>query len=286
MNPIDSGSNALLRLRAYYSSLRSSEKRIADYILSNPDEIIYLSITMLAKKVRVSETSVIRLCKAIGYHGFQDFKINIAKCSIQPNQQIYENITEGDQTSDILRKVMNSNAQAILDTMELLNIDQVEAAVKAISITNRLEFYGLGGSGAVAADAHHKFFKLCPFSAYYIDPHMQAMSASTLKKGDVVIAISHTGYTKDLVESMKIASEAGATTICITGGIQSPITEVCDIVLSNVSKEQSYRPEPMSSRIAQLSIIDVLATSVAFTRPSDVLKNLEKTRDAISSKRF
>lgn len=286
MNQKDSDSNALLRLRAHYSALRSSEKRIADYILSNPEETIYQSITMLAEKVKVSETSIIRLCKAIGYSGFQDFKINIAKCSIEPRQQIHEEVFENDSTSDIIRKVMSANIKAVKDTMDFLDANQVKLAVDAISKTHRLEFYGVGGSGAVAVDAQHKFFKYINSCIAYTDPHMQAMSAATMKPGDIAFGISHTGYTKDTIENLVIASKVGATTICITGGMKSPITEVCDIVLFVVSKEQAYKPEPMSSRIATLSIIDVLATAVAFTRPDDVLRYLEKTRESISSKRY
>lgn len=286
MSQVEPSSNALLRLRANYNSLRSSEKRIADYILSNPEKTIYQSITMLSEKVKVSETSIIRLCKAIGYSGFQDFKINIAKCTVEPRQQIHEEVSEGDDITDIIHKVMSANAKAIDDTMEFINIHQMQLAVEAISKTQRLEFYGVGGSGAVAIDAHHKFFKYCRSCIAYVDPHMQAMSAATMKPGDVAFGISHTGYTKDTVENLAIASKVGATTICITGGMKSPITKVCDIVLHVVSKEQAYKPEPMSSRIAALSIIDVLATAVAFTRPDDVLTNLQKTRKSISSKRY
>ena len=286
MSNTDSGSNALLRLRAHYNSLRSSEKRIADYILANPEKTIYQSITMLAEIVKVSETSVIRLCKAIGYSGFQDFKINIAKCTIEPRQQIHEEVLESDSISVITKKVMTANIKAINDTMEFIDPKQMQLAVDAISKAHRLEFYGVGGSGAVAVDAQHKFFKYCNSCIAYSDPHMQAMSAATMKPGDIAFGISHTGNTKDTVENLTIASKVGATTICITGGMKSPITKVCDIVLLIVSKEQAYKPEPMSSRIAALSIIDVLATAVAFTRPDDVLQNLQKTRKSISTKRY
>lgn len=278
--------NALLQLRAHYNSLRSSEKRIADYILAQPDEIIYLSISALAELVDVSETSIIRMCKAIGYNGYHAFKINIARGIVDPRKQIHEEIGESDSTADIIRKVMSANIKAIEDTMDYLSAAEVQRAIDAISKTNRLEFYGMGGSGAVAVDAQHKFFKYCASCIAYSDSHMQAMSAATMKPGDVAVGISHSGRTKDLIDNLKVASAAGATTICITGGIKSPITLTCDIVLPVVSKEQSYRPEPMSSRIAQLSIIDVLSVGVALTRPDDVIKSLEKTRSSISHKRY
>lgn len=282
----DTSANALIQLQAHYNALRTSERRIADYILSHPNDIIYQSVTTLAENTKVSETSVIRLCKTIGYNGFQDFKINIAKSIVEPQQQIHEEVKSGDSVQDLIRKVMTSNIKAVEDTMNYLNGEAIRRAIDAIAGAKRLEFYGVGGSGAVAMDAHHKFFKYCPFCAALIDPHMQAMSATTMREGDVAFGISHTGGTKDIVESLSLARDAGATTISLTGGMNSPITHVSDIVLQVVSREQAYKPEPMSSRIAQLSVIDVIAVGVAMTRPDDVLETLSKTRRAISNKRY
>lgn len=286
MSLILNTANALLQLRANYGALRASEKRIADYILKNPNEIIYLSISALAEKCNTSETSVIRLCKALDYRGYQDFKINIAKALIEPEQQIHEDVTSQDEVPELIKKVMYSNARAIEDTMQVLSHGQVELTIEAIKNAGRLEIYGLGGSGFVAMDAQHKFFKYGINCTAYVDSHMQAMSASALKAGDVAIGISHTGSSKDLVETLEIAKKAGATTVCITGGMKSPITKVSDIVLMVMSREQSYKPEPMSSRIAQLCIIDILAIGVALSRPDAVLDNLEKMRGALAAKRF
>lgn len=287
MNQQNSEANALLRLNAHYSTLRASEQKVADYILSDPDRAIYQSITTLAENANVSETSVIRLCKAIGYNGFQDFKINVAKGVVAPRQQIHEDITADDDTQTIIHKVMNANIKAVEDTMDFIDPLLVQKAVDAIANTRRLEFYGVGGSGIVALDAHHMFFKYIDGACIaYTDPHMQAMSAATMKPGDVAVGISHTGGTKDIVESLQIAKNAGATVIGITGGLKNPVSQICDIGLTVVSKEQYYKPEPMSSRIAVLCIIDTLATAVAFTRPDIVLSNLQKTREALANKKY
>ncbi|MFA5634748.1 MAG: MurR/RpiR family transcriptional regulator [Anaerovoracaceae bacterium] len=286
MSENENNSNALLQLQAHYNSLRASERKVADYILNYPDKIIYESIKALSEKANVSDTSVIRMCKAIGYNGYHDFKISVAQSIVAPQHQIHEEISDDDSISDILRKVMKANVKAIEDTMNFMDTQLIQQAVDAIANSNRLEFYGVGGSGSVAMDAQHKFFKYCNYCIAYSDPHMQAMSASTMKKGDVVVGISHSGNTKDTVDNLRIASNVGATTIAITGGLKSPITEVCSIVLPVVAKEKFYKPEPMSSRLAQLSIIDVLATGVAFTRPDDVLQSLQKTRESITSKRY
>lgn len=286
LNPLQEGLDPLLLIQMNYDSFRKSEKRVADYILRVPHEIVNLSITNLAEKCQVSETSVIRFCKKNGYSGYQNLKINIAMSVIAPSKQIHEVATHTDSTYDLIHKVMTANKTAIENTVQLLNPEQVERAIEAISKSKRLEFYGMGGSGAVAIDAQHKFFKYGISCIAYSDTHMQAMSASTMQKGDIAFAISHGGSSIDLVESLKVAREAGATTIAITGSIKSPITKVADIILAAVAKEQSFKLEPMSSRIAQLCIIDVLAIGVALRKSKVVLSNLQKSRKAVASKRY
>ena len=274
------------KIKETYTTFRKSEKRIADYVLGQPDQVIRHSIAKLSKECNVSEASVIRFCKAIGCEGFQDFKIQLAMCLIPASKQIHEDVSFSDPTSEMIHKVMNSDVQAIIDTMQYLDPKKIDEAISIISKTKRLELYGVGGSGCVAMDGQHKFFKLGFSCVAYIDPHMQAMSASTLKKGDVVIGISHTGFSKDTIDSLRIAQEAEATTICITGGIESPILKYTDIPLIVIAREQVFKPEPMSSRIAQLSIIDALSIGVAMRKKDRILSNLEKTRKAISTKRY
>jgi DNA-binding MurR/RpiR family transcriptional regulator len=276
----------ILKMRALYNSLRKSEKKVADYIQAHPDEVILSSITNLAEKVGVSEASIIRLCKVMGYVGFQELKINIAKTIIEPTKYIHEEINDQDTINEKIKKVFVANIKALEDTLNVLNPYHVEQSIKALANAKRIEFYGLGGSGSVALDAQHKFFKYGTPCLAYVDSHMQIMSAATLGKGDVVIGISHSGSTKDLIDSLSVASKAGATTICITSSINSPITKVSDYTLLVLAKEVAYKTEPMTSRIAQLSIIDTLSIGVALERKEKVLKNIDKTRQALILKRY
>lgn len=279
--------NIIVLIKAHYNTLRTSEKKIADYILNHPDTIIYSSITTLAKEVSVSETSVIRFCKSLGFNGFQDFKINLARQLAVPRQQIDEDISKYDDTATIINKVTTANINAIQETIQFLDPAKIDQAVQAIAGTSRLEFYGVGGSGAVAQDAQHDFFKYINGSCIaYTDSHMQAMSASTMSPGDVAVGISHSGATKDIVESLEIAKKAGATIIGITGGMSNRITEICDISLQIVSREQHYRPGLMSSRLAALTILDILATGVAFSDPEHTMQVMEKTNAALKTKKY
>lgn len=278
--------NPLIKLRTLYHSLRASEQKVADYIEVNPGEVIYLSISALADKCGVSEASVNRLCKVLGYEGYQALKISMARSLVAPVKYIHEEIEEGDDTDKIIQKVMVADMKAIEDTLKILDRKEVERAINAISNANKIQFYGLGGSAPVAFDAQHKFLRHGIPCIAYNDSHMQIMSASMLGKGDVVIGISHSGSTKDIVDSLEIASKAGAESICITSSENSPVTKAASIKLIISAKELAYRPEPMASRIAQLAVIDILAVGAAIKKEKVVISNIEKSRQALTKKRY
>ncbi len=274
------------RINAATVKLRDSEKKIIDFIEKNQEEIIHLSITEVAERSETSESSVVRLCKRLGYKGFQDLKINLAREVIVPEKQIHEVIEKGDDVVTIKKKVFQSNIQALYDSIEVCNDDELKKAVEAISNARLIEFYGNGGSGTVALDAHHKLLKLGIKSFAYNDPSLQAMSASVLTSRDVVIGISHTGSNTDVLAAMQIAKEAGATIICITNSSKSPITKISDIVLQTASNETMFRTDAISSRIAQLTIIDVLVAAVANQQYEFYYQNLQKTRKSTSDKKI
>lgn len=274
------------RINAAMTKLRDSEKKIVDFIEKNQDEIIHLSITEVAERSETSESSVVRLCKRLGYKGFQDLKIHLARELISPEKQIHEVIEKGDNVEKIKKKVFQSNIQALYDSMEVCSDEEIQKAVNAISKARLIEFYGNGGSGTVALDAHHKLLKLGIKSFAYSDSVLQAMSASVLSENDVVIGISHTGSNTDVLAAMKLAKEAGATLICITNASKSPITNISDIVLQTASKETLFRTDAISSRIAQLTIIDILVAAVANQKYELTYNNLQKTRRSTIDKKL
>ncbi|MBT2655250.1 MurR/RpiR family transcriptional regulator [Bacillus sp. ISL-18] len=274
------------RINAAMSKLRDSEKKIIEFIEQNPEEIIHLSITEVAERSETSESSIVRLCKRLGYKGFQDLKINLAKEVVAPEMQIHEAIEKGDNAVTIKKKVFQSNIQALYDSIEVCSDDEILKAVEAIANARLIEFYGTGGSGTVALDAQHKLLKLGIKSFAYNDSVLQAMSASVLTEQDVVIGISHTGSNTDVLAAMKLAKEAGATLICITNSSKSPITKISNIVLQTASKETLFRTDAISSRIAQLTIIDILVAAVANQKYEFSQANLQKTRHSTTEKKL
>lgn len=276
----------IARLRGMLPSLTAAEGRVASYILDNPDQIIHLSITELAELAQSAEATIFRLCKRLGYGGYQAFKISLASDLVTPLQNIHEEITPEDRLQTIAAKVFHSNMGALQDTLKLVSEESLERTVQAFHKAERIEFYGLGGSAPIAMDAYHKFLRFGIPCVALTDSHMQVMSARLLKPGAVVMGISHSGSNKDTVESLKAARQAGATTICLTNYPKSPVTKVSDICLFSSSRESYYRSEAMASRIAQLSIIDTLFVGVSLLRRDELLDNLQKIREVIALKRF
>ncbi len=277
--------NLVTQIRATLPNFRASEKKVARAVLKNPETVIYNSITNLAEDSGVSEPTVTRFCRKLGLSGFMELKLCIAR-DLPSGSYLHENVSETDDLPVILEKLFNSCIEALKESLKQIDAETLQKAVVAIRNAGRIDFYGQGGSAIVAHDAFHKFFRLGIPCAVHDDPHMQVMSAACLNKNDVVIAISHTGSTRDIIESAKIARKAGATVIGITGGLKSPLSKVSDITISVNSKEAALLLAPMTSRLVQLAIIDVLFVTVAMGSMDDFHQQLQKVKKALINKRY
>lgn len=280
------GRGALRAIRLHLDDLRNSEKKVALVVLESPDKVIYQSISELAEHARTSEPTVLRFCRALGFRGYHELKIQLAQDLVPEAKSIHEDVTAGDDPGTLVRKVLNANAIAIADTTDTLDPASVDKAVRALARADRIEFIGHGGSAAVAMDAYHKFFRIGIPCGWQDDPHMHIMSAALMGPKSVVVAISHSGSTKDIVETLKVANEAGATTIAIVSHRKAPVAAMADIALCVHTRETGFKPEPMSSRIAHLSVIDVLAVGVALKRRRGFVASVQKTRKALVNKRY
>ncbi len=275
-----------VRIQGTYSSLRTAEQRVADFILKHAEELIYLTVTELAERTQTSESTVVRLCQKIGYKGYQEFKIMLARDLVGPTETVYEQIEPTDALPSLKAKVFQANAQALKDTIEVLSDEELGKAVEAIARARKVEIYGIGGSAPLALDAYHKFMKLGICAVWLNDSDLMAMSSSLLLPGDVALGISHTGASRDVCDAMENAQNAGATTICITHRATSPITKVSNIKLFTAAKETAFGSDATSSRIAQLTIIDTLFASIANQDYDHALARIQKTREASAGKRY
>jgi RpiR family transcriptional regulator, carbohydrate utilization regulator len=284
--PIENKSITLLKIESVYDELGDAEKRIADYIVGRENDIVHLTVTEVAENTGVSAATVVRTCKKLGYRGFQDFKITVAQEIVNPVKSIFEEAREDDSCFDILNKEIGSITSTLSMTKEVINKDELSRAAELILNARKVIVYGCGNSAAIANDMAHKMVRAGVDGVSYNDAHKQIISAATLTEDDVAIGISHSGSSKDIVEALEVAKESGSKTICITNYGKSPITEVSDIKLFTASEETKYRIIGLSSRIAQLAIIDSIYVYVSLRNKEKAVDSMRRIERALQSKKY
>lgn len=273
-----------LKIKMLYSTMGNAEKNIADWISKNPGKIISLSIVELAEKCHCSEATIVRFSKRLGLSGYQELKISLA--SEGGGSAVNTHITAEDSAYEMYEKVCNDIYLALEMTKRSLNPEEIGLAAKKICSADKIVIFGLGNSASIAMDASHKFLRAGLNAVSYSDNHMQVIVASHLTPNDVVIGISHSGSSKDIVEALKKAREHGAATIAITNNGKSPILEHSDIVLSTSSDETQYNILALNSRIVQLAIIDTLYFYIVYNRSNQAIESIKETEHSLLSKKY
>ena len=275
--------NIIRRITDNHPALRKSEAKVADFVLAHTNDVINMRIVDLAAQCEVSDPTVIRFCRALGFDGFQSFKLQLAQQIGMGSVYTQFAVDDSDTVNDLCNKVFDTTVGTLRTVRDELDPDILEQAINTISNARRVEFYGFGASGPVAADAQHKFFRLQLSTTALMDPHIQHMSAISLGEEDVVVAISQSGQTRALLQSVNLAKEAGATVIGLAPQ-NTPLSKICTIPIYVNMEEDIQAFTPISSRIAHLVVIDVLATGVARHRKpflKEHLKRLQKSQKAL-----
>lgn len=283
---VNNNQHCLASIRSNYGKFSDKEKSIADFILANPQGIIHHTINQVSDKLGVAESTIFRFCQRIGFKGFQAMKISLASEVVTPIKDIHEKITEADSIKMVSEKVFRSNIKTIEDTFYVQDETVIENAVDRIIKAKKVHFFGSGGSAVVAMDAYHKFIRSGIDINANLEAHMQIMAASQLSTDDLAILISHSGSTKDVLDILQILKGNNVPTIAITNFAKSPLTKEADTCLYTVAEETDFRSEALSSRIAQLTIIDALYTNVMIANNNSGQKALQNMRRGISLKRL
>lgn len=270
--------NFIKLVQEHYHTLTKSEKKVADYLLQEKAAVKYSTINDIKKAVDVGDATIIRFCQKLGFSGFSDLKIEIAKEDFTQNYDI----TKEEKYYD---RVLEGLHEALSSTRHLLNEEQLEAAVQAISQARHIYVYGVGSSGTSAIQLENMFLRVGVHCKAIVDPHYQAQAASLLNKKDLAIVFSLTGRTKDSYNSMKIANENGAATLAITNYLSSPIAELGDIVLQT-SIEDFFDGGSLAGIISQLYICDLLVRGYEKNNQVNVLQLREKVVRSIIEKRI
>lgn len=276
----------LVSIKEKYSQMGHSEKLIADWLMKNFSDMMNMSISELANNCGCGEATIVRFSRRLGLSGYQELKLKIAQESANTAAGGVMGIEQDDTCYEIFKKRISDIHIALENTKSVLNPEEFEKAANVLRTASRIVVFGLGNSASVAVDAQHKFLRAGLDAVAYCDNHMQAIAASHLHKGDVAIGISHSGASIDVVEALRTAKEAGASTICLTNFGNSPIQRVSDIVLNTRSDETKYSILAMSSRIAQLAIFDALYTYIVMNSNKAAVKAIKETETALQSKKY
>lgn len=272
------------RLVAVRPTLQPTGQSVADYILAHPASVVRMSVTELAEAVGVSETSIVRICQQIGARGFQDLKLAISHDLVDPIKSIYEDISIDDDTATVIEKVFYSDIQALTSTKKVLDYTALQQAVEIILAAEHIEWYGLGGSAFVAMYASHLLRSIGMYSTAVTDPFAQSMSGALANKNVCVIAISHSGSTRDIVEAVRLAKDAGAKVITVTRYGKTPLQEYTDVILHTLPSMTPFHAE--ISRISQFGIIDALFVCLILARPELALNCIERANISFADKRL
>lgn len=278
-------SGVIDRIQAIRKDLAPAAGRIADFITKNAADVVHMSVTEVAERAEVSEGSVIGFCQTIGARGFQQIKLSLARELVQPVQFIHEDLTPDDDTAAVIEKVFQSDLQALRDTRNALDVHSLARAVEAIRTARRVEVFGIGSAATIAEDTNYRLLRIGIESRVSVDSHIQAITASLADSSTAVITISHSGSTIETLTATRLAKEAGATTIAITNFGKSPLLAHADIVLNTLARETQFRTEAMTSRIAQLAIVDALIACLALADYDRSVATLAKTFEVLSTKR-
>lgn len=282
MNVMSFMTGGLSMLKEMLPKLPPSERKIAKYILKNPEEAINLTALELGKRSSTSGAAVIRLCKSLDLKGLQDLKFRIAGDLQKTTDEGFRDIKPNEPLKSVVDKMVNNSILAIKETAELINTAELNKAIQLLEKASSIHFVGVGASGIIAQDAQQKFLRINKTAYAFTDMHMATTLVANASEEDVVVGISYSGETDEVARVLELAQQKNIQTISLTKYGSSSISKHADVRLySSATKEPTFRSGATSSRIGQLQIIDILFIGVASNSYDETIDRLEATREAI-----
>lgn len=278
-----------LRIRSIYDSLSNAEKKVADYFLNNMENVFNKPIAQLAQESGVSKVAWVRFCKDIGYDGLKDLKKALfTQMREKPDVAVadpFSDVRDVTDTQSLIQGIKQNSIRAIQDTAEMLDPDALENAARAILNARSVRIFGVGASGMVGNDLHSKLIRINKNSYFATDHHTQLTYAASMNSQDVAVLISMSGTTSEVLEILALLKRCRTPSIALTKYSKTPLAMHADTVLYISSPEITMRSGAMSSRLAQLMVIDALFTAVAHMDYESVAVSLEKSHETIQSHR-
>lgn len=273
----------LVSIQESLPHLKPSERKVAEYILQHPEEAVNCSVQKLASLTNVSEATIVRFSRTMKCKGFQELKLRIAYDLNNEDdpQDSYKEITVDGSIHSLIRSVSHNNVQSIKDTLSVLSEEETEKAINSLRRARKIAVYGIGASGVIAEDFKQKLTRIGRWCEAGFGFDEQATISANLQENDVVLGVSNSGQTEDIIHSLSLAKENGATVISLTKFGDNPVSQLADITLYASSLEKSIRSGAMSSRISMLNIVDILYIGIASENYEASIEKLEKTRKAV-----
>jgi RpiR family transcriptional regulator, carbohydrate utilization regulator len=276
----------LVYLQAARPSLRSTERRMADYILANPERMLFLAISDFRKGCGASVGSIVAFCKHLGLRGFADFKIALAGDLAQARGSGVPRPAAGPAGASLFQQVFAFHGRSLAETLQLNSAARLERAASLMAKARRMEFFSIGMSYPVAYAAGAKLKLIGLNAGAESDSHLQLIRAAQLRRGDVAFAISCSGTTHETVRCLRIAREHRAATICLTNCVESPLSREADLALFAAPSEVKYFQAPLAARIAQLALVDALFVAIALKRKKETMAQLRRAGVALLEHRL
>lgn len=270
-------SSLLISLKSQLSSLTRSDRLIAQSIVDDPAYFVQVSVKSFAKHLGTSDATVIRFCKKMGFSGYQALKERLNSDLLAPQAMdqiaLSSDIYLDDSIDDTADKLLNIVAQSVRETKIALDLSVIQSIVDRISKCQRIFFIGLGGSGMSAIEASLKFNRIGIDANGFNEKHAMFYKLQHTTANDIVIALSHSGKTADILNAQKTAKERGAYTIAITNNLTSPLAEHSEIKLLNCSEGEVYQGDSIGTRVTQMFILDLIYTEL-------MKQNFDKVKSA------
>lgn len=284
----------LNHIRDQLSGLSPAERQVAEVLLGAPRQFIRRPVNEIAEQAAVSQPTVVRFCRRVGYAGLTDLKRALAAEVSVGLPVVHQAVSASDSTADVVTKIIDNTVGTLLRYRQQAIPHAFERAIELLATAanqgRRIEFYGVGNSGIVAQDAQHKFFRLGVHTTALSDGHVQLMSASILQPGDCVVMISNAGRSRDLLDAADTARKRGAASVAITA-TGSPLALAAQgaqhVLLAADHSEDHDLYSPMVSRVLHLTIVDILAIGVALRLPPTALdESLQRMKTTLRAKRY
>lgn len=276
----------ILDIQLLYNQLTKTEKKIADFVMKNANQVLFMSITEMADACKVAEASVYRFCRTIGVKGYQEFKMKLSLSMSVDEVEEKEEEPFNDAVEELKNRILENNINALKETHRLLKWDEVERIVGMMEKAKHIYFFGIGDSLLTAMEARNKFLRIMNKVICMEDPHMQAMTASMSGRDDLVFLVSYSGATKDVVYVAEILRDVGAKVVAITRFLKSPLMSHVDGVLLCGGNEGPLEGGSMAAKMSQLYIIDILFQEYYRRNLGVSTENNQRTSKAVVEKLY